>query len=187
MRKRLALPLALLLALPACSLLPERPKSPALHDFGPAGKTLAAAPGAWSAAAVDAPEWLQTENIRYRLLYAEPTRVRAYAQDRWLAPPPALLAQRLALSQGAAGVRLKIKLLEFEQVFDSPQNAKAILAFRATALQPDNDTVLAEKVFQFAQATPEANAQGAVSGFSTLIGQAVNALQTWLAEANVRR
>lgn len=180
------LPAVLLLALASCSLLPDRPPSPALHDFGPAETGSANATAAWSAVAVDAPDWLQSENIRYRLLYAEPTRVRFYAQDRWLAPPPALLAQRLSLSQSAGGLRLKIRLLEFEQVFDSPQTAQMTLAFRATAIQLDNETLAGEKVFHFTQPTPGANAQGAVTSSAKLIGQAVNSLQAWLAEMAVR-
>jgi cholesterol transport system auxiliary component len=130
---------------------------------------------------------LQSENIRYRLLYAEPTRVRYYAQDRWLAPPQALLAQRLSLSQGSGGLRLKIRLLEFEQVFDNPQSARVILAFRATALPPDNETIVGEKVFQLTQATANANAQGAVTSSARLIAEAVGALQNWLVEIAVRR
>jgi len=179
--------LALLLALSACSLLPARPPAPALHDFGPAEKTLASDKAAWSSVAVDAPEWLQSENIRYRLLYSEPTRVRYYTQDRWLAPPPALLAQRLSLSQGTGGLRLKIKLLEFEQVFDSAQNARVILAFRATAMPPDNETIAIEKVFRFSLPAVSANAQGAVTSSASLIGEAVNSLQAWLAETPIRR
>jgi len=174
-------PAVLLLALASCSLLPDRPPTPALHDFGPAETRSSDATAAWSAVAVDAPEWLQSENIRYRLLYAEPTRVRFYAQDRWLAPPPALLAQRLSLSQGAGGLRLKIRLLEFEQVFDTPQTAHMTLIFRATAMQPDNDAIAAEQVFHFTRPTPAANAQGAVTSFASLIGEAVNSLRNWLA------
>ena len=179
--------LVLLLSLSSCSLLPARPPAPALHDFGPPEKTLAVAQSSWSSATVDAPEWLQSENIRYRLLYAEPTRVRYYAQDRWLAAPPALLAQRLSLSQSAGGLRLKIRLLEFEQVFDSPQTARVMLSFRATVMQPDNDTVAGEKVFQFSKPTANANAQGAVAGSARLIGEAIGSLQTWLAEIATRR
>ncbi len=182
-----AMPFALLLTLSACSLLPSRPPSPSLHDFGPAEKTLASEKASWSSVAVDAPDWLNSENIRYRLLYAEPTRVRFYSQDRWLAPPPALLAQRLSLSQGLGGLRLKIRLLEFEQVFDSPQNARIILAFRATAIQSDSETIADEKTFRLSLPAPSANAQGAVSGSASLIGEAVNGLQAWLAEIAVRR
>jgi len=182
-----ALPFALLLTLSACSLLPARPPTPALHDFGPAEATLAGDKAVWSSVAVDAPEWLQSENIRYRLLYSEPTRVRYYAQDRWLAPPPALLAQRLSLSQAAGGLRLKIKLLEFEQVFDSAQSARVILAFRATAVQADNEAIAGEKVFHFSKPTTSADAQGAVTSSASLIGEAVNSLKAWLAETAPRR
>jgi cholesterol transport system auxiliary component len=171
----------LLLSLSACSLLPARPPTPALHDFGPA-TVQTREKAAWSAVSVDAPEWLQSENIRYRLLYAEPTRVRYYAQDRWLAAPSALLAQRLSLSQGAGGVRLKIKLLEFEQIFDNPQQARVTLAFQATAMPPDSEGILGQKIFKFDQTTPSADAKGAVTGLSELVRKADNALETWLSE-----
>lgn len=180
-------PIALLLTLASCSLLPSRPPAPALHDFGPAEKAIASENGAWFSVTVDAPEWLQSENIRYRLLYSEPTRVRFYSQDRWLAPTPALLAQRLSLSQGINGLRLKIRLLEFEQVFDSPQNARLILAFRATAMAADSEKVIGEKIFQFNRATVAANAQGAVAGSAQIIGEAVSGLHEWLVGINQYR
>ncbi|MGZ8200191.1 MAG: ABC-type transport auxiliary lipoprotein family protein, partial [Methylosarcina sp.] len=65
-----------------CTLTPQQP---AVHDFGashaePYNK-LVTRPDI----SVEAPKWLQDNRIRYRLLYAEPTRVRFYTMDRWIA------------------------------------------------------------------------------------------------------
>lgn len=170
--------LALLLVLSACSVLPSRPPSPALHDFGLGAQGQTEAP--WSSVAVDAPEWLQSENIRYRLLYADPTRVRSYSQDRWIAPPPALLAQRLTLFGAGKGYALKIKLLEFEQVFDGPRQARMILSFRATAFRLGEEGAVLEQVFHFARLTPSADAQGAVTATGSLVEEAGKSLRAWL-------
>lgn len=178
---------ALLTILSACSLFPSRPPAPALHDFGLQGGVSGfqsgnSEPAAWSSVTVQAPEWLQTENIRYRLLHSDPTRVRFYSEHRWLAPPPALLAQRLDLNSGVDGYALKIKLLEFEQVFEGPQNASLMLSFRAICQRPGKEGVAAEKLFRFSRPTPSADAQGAVATAYGLIDQAAKSLQTWLVE-----
>jgi cholesterol transport system auxiliary component len=179
--------LALLLTVSACSLFPDRPAPPALHDFGLSEKATSlqagcSAANSGSTASVTAPEWLQTENIRYRLLYADPTQVRYYTQDRWLASPPAMLAQRLALACGKNGWRLKISWLAFEQVFDAPHSAKVILVFRATAQRPASEEIVAEKLFSLSQPASTADAKGAVAASEQLVGEAVNALQTWVTE-----
>ena len=173
--------LAVWLLLSSCSLLPSRPASPALHDFGVTGSPAReSAPAAWASVKVAAPEWLQTENIRYRLLYADPTHVHFYSQDRWIAPPPALLAQRLSLDSGSQGDSLKIELMEFEQVFDGPQQARVILAFRATAYQPGAEAVYAEKLFRFSRPTASADAQGAVTATHDVVEEAVKSAEVWL-------
>ncbi len=126
------------------------------------------------------PEWLNNENIHYRLLYADPTRVRSYSQDRWIAPPPDLLAQRLSLMGGGNGHGLKIKLLEFEQVFDGPGQARLILAFRAIAENSTDEGATSERLFQFSRPTPGADAQGAVTAVSALVEEAAKSLEAWL-------
>lgn len=171
------------LLLPACSVLPDRPPSPALHDFGLGERASSGHAGdaPWTGVTVEAPEWLQSENIRYRLLYSEPTRVRFYSQDRWIAPPPALLAQRLSLYSGGKGHGLKIKLLEFEQVFDGPRQARMTLVFRALAYRPGEEAAIGEKLFRFARPTVGADAQGAVAAAHGLVEEAAKSLEDWLA------
>ncbi len=179
--RRLLPPIILMLTVTACSVLPERPPSPALHDFGSGENVTAAQDGLWSTVAVDAPEWLQSESIRYRLMYADPTHVRFYSLDRWVAPPSSLLAQRLSLASGDGGWKLKIRLLEFEQVFDNPENARVIMAFRAVAYRPGSMEAAGEKVFRFSRPTPSPDAKGAVTAYAALIGNVAKELSLWLA------
>lgn len=171
--------------LSACSFLPDRPVSPALHDFGSVEnfkRLQCGSEEAWSAVSVEAPLWLQDENIRYRLRYADPTRIRFYAQDQWLAAPSSMLAQRLSLANCGQGFRLKIRLLEFEQVFDEAQSARVIMVFRASAQRPSSEPIVGEKLFSFSVASPSADAKGAVNASARLLDEVLNALQNWLAE-----
>ncbi|MDD2768909.1 MAG: hypothetical protein PHT19_09250 [Methylococcus sp.] len=160
--------LLLALAVPACSMLPERPPQPALHDFGIAAPS---APAPWSAAEVDAPDWLQTDRLQYRLLYANPTELRAYAQDRWVAPPPALLEQRLKSSRSSTGYRLRIELQTFEQVFDRPGNSRVTMSFRA-------ETPSGDETFRLDQPAASADAAGAVQAFAQMVDRAIAQLRT---------
>jgi cholesterol transport system auxiliary component len=161
--------LMLLLAVPACSVLPERAPQPALHDFGAA---VAAAPAPWSSIEVDAPDWLQTDRLQYRLLYANPTELRAYALDRWIAPPPALLEQRLKAERNGSGYRLRIELQAFEQVFDRSGSSHVTIRFRA-------ETPTADKTFQLDQPTASPDAAGAVTAFAQLVERTVAVLRAW--------
>ncbi|NJD07641.1 MAG: hypothetical protein FIA97_14260 [Methylococcaceae bacterium] len=150
--------MALLLA--GCSLLPERPPRPAIHDFGPNPQ------GAGSAIAVDAPEWLQDDRIRYRLLYDDPTQIRYYTLDRWVAPPALLLARRLDSLDGA-GLKLRVQLLEFEQRFVAPGRAHVLVGVRVTALLPGQQQPVSQQFF-LERPTGSADAAGAVTAFAQL-------------------
>lgn len=178
-----ALALTLTLGLSACTPFPQREPPPSLHDFGFRWNQGVRGDAAWSSVVVDAPEWLQDDRIRYRLLYAEPTRVRFYTRDRWLAAPPSLLVQRLATAaRGGDGYRLHIQLLEFEQVFDTSQRSRVILQLRAKAYQSETNRSAEERLFQLTRLAPAANAIGAVTAFAELIDETINSLETWLAE-----
>ena len=169
------------LLLAGCQVLPERPPLPAFHDFGPAPPSAGEAPP-WSAVSVEAPEWLQDPMIRYRLLYAQPTQVRFYALDRWVAPPPDLLAHRWASSRAAEGYELKIELQGFEQVFERPDQSSVSLRFHADAVDPMSGHSVAERVFRLSRPTRSADAAGAVEAFSGLVSQAVAQVSEWMAK-----
>jgi cholesterol transport system auxiliary component len=169
------------LALPfwmSCTLYPERPAPPALHDFGPFRPAREAFP--WARAEVTAPDWMQDPRLHYRLLYAQSTEVRAYRQDSWVAPPAILLAQRLNGGQHSGPFRLRLALQNFEQIFDRPDRSRVVLAFLATVEREDRRGLLAERDFHFALPAPTADAKGALAAFPRLIGQAEEGLREWV-------
>jgi len=176
-----------LLSVSACGVTLERPPHPALHDFGPTSGDQNQTRAHWSTVSVDAPEWLQDQRIQYRLLYANPTQVRFYAFDRWLAPPPELLAQRLSVVGGGGRYRLQIQFQQLEQVFDRPENAYVVMSFRANVSDPDADRTVGERVFRLRQATRTSNAAGAVDAFSRVIDRAITMLSDWSAEIDTSR
>lgn len=178
---------AALLSVAACSVTLERPPHPALHDFGPTSNEQNESRAHWSAVSVDAPEWLQDQRIQYRLLYANPTQVRFYAFDRWIAPPPELLAQRLSVVGGGGRYRLQIQFQQLEQVFERPENAHVVMAFRANVWEPDTNRSVGERAFRLRQATLTPNAAGAVDAFSHVVDRAITMLSDWSRQLDTSR
>ncbi|MGH8378701.1 MAG: ABC-type transport auxiliary lipoprotein family protein, partial [Gammaproteobacteria bacterium] len=86
---------AILCVTAACSLWPAQPPAPQVHDFGPLPVSQDNAATPVRLDSVNAPVWLGTDAIHYRLLYDDPTAFRGYADHRWAAPPAELLAARL--------------------------------------------------------------------------------------------
>jgi cholesterol transport system auxiliary component len=166
----------------SCSVLPERPAPPSVHDFGLPAADSRAATRAWTDATVTAPDWLRDPKLRYRLLYRQPTRIQFYALDRWVAPPPDLLAQVLSAAAGPAGCPVRIDLQTFEQVFPQPGQARVIVELQARAVAPDavSDRPLAEQRFALSRPCPTPDAAGAVAAFSLTIDDAVKRLDAWL-------
>ncbi len=131
---------------------------------------------------VEAPEWLQDNRIRYRLLYASPTQVRFYSLDRWIAMPSQLFEQQLLASvkpaSGQKGIAhptpLIIRLLEFEQQFNAPDKAKVVLGFSIEAYAADNKTVISTQIMRLEQLSLTPDAKGAVNGLARLTQQAVD-------------
>lgn len=175
---------AVMLALTSvsCSVLPDRPAPPAVHDFGLPAADKRGATRAWTAATVTAPDWLRDPRLRYRLLYRQPTRIQFYALDRWVAPPPDLLAQVLSASAGPTGCPLRVDLQTFEQVFPQPSQARVTVELQARAVAPDavSDRPLAEQHFALSRPCPTPDAAGAVAAFSLTIDDAVKRLDAWL-------
>ncbi len=173
--------IALILAvagLAGCSLFPSRaPEILTDHDFGPL-RTHAAPPGVPPVIvrARSAP-WLSGTTIRYRLLYKDPTAIHVYAQNRWIAPPAALLEARIRWRLGAAPLsgakppdqvdRLVIVLSRFDQDFTAPR--RAFVRFTASARLYDVATgaLIARKTVDLRRPCAP-DAEGAVTGLSRL-------------------
>jgi cholesterol transport system auxiliary component len=172
--------LFMLLTGTGCSI---SPKQPVLHDFG-----LPVSISAYKskqvnkpAITVDAPTWLWDNRIRYRLLYASPTRVSFYALDLWIAPPPELFEQLLISSGKTRNYSLIIRLHDFEQQFDAPDRSRVVLRFSVEAYSDDNNMKAGTQEFYLERPTTTPNAAGAISGFANLTRQAADRIQVWLA------
>ena len=170
---------SVLLSATGCS---TSPKQPVLHDFGlPVSiSTDKSERGNKPAITVDAPTWLWDNRIRYRLLYASPTRVGFYALDLWVAPPPELFEQLLISSGKIQNYSLIIWLNDFEQQFAAPDRARVVLHFSVEAYSSTPTKKVYTKEFYLKQSTATPNASGAVNGFADLTRQAAERIQDWL-------
>ncbi|WP_024300277.1 ABC-type transport auxiliary lipoprotein family protein [Methylomicrobium lacus] len=160
----------------------EAVQAPALHDFG-VGNALPASGLQQSASAeikVSAPRWLSDNRIRYRLLYDQPTRVRFYNLDQWIAPPPELLKLHFAAGRLDPNYSLVIQLLNFEQQFETPGSASVLLRFSADAFAVGGKDKLGAQEFVIRSGKVGPDAQGAVRGFAESAGQASQQVQAWL-------
>lgn len=168
-----------LLALGGCSLLPPHAQPPRYEDFGPPAFERSPAGPPLRLRGVDTPAWLDTGAIDYRFLTNHPHQLRAYAQHRWIAPPSALLAQSLRerLPGGAARRVLRVRLLRFEQDFETARRARALIALRATVTDPQ-DRWSASRAFVLSLPTAP-NVTGAVTGLSAAALRASAAIVAW--------
>ena len=173
------LTLLVLCVLGGCDALPEK-KTWAVHDFGFPASTPINEATLPAHVTVEAPEWLADTRIRYRLLYSTPSQIRFYALDRWLAPPPELIEDVFNNSGNQWSRTVTVQLHGFEQQFDAPGQAKALLRFTATANSPGKTPQ--SKQFFIEKPCQTADAKGAVSAFAGLAQQAVIGVRAWLGQ-----
>jgi len=164
----------------SCTFTPEKSPPPRLHDLGPLPSRSDRSPAPWSSVDVTAPGWLKDDRIRYRLVYSDSTRVGVYTLDRWVASPSELLAQRFALSGDGGPFRIRIELQAFEQIFERPDHAKALMRFRVSAYERGSKKHLAERTFELGKISPSADAAGAVVSLADLADGAIAAVRTWI-------
>lgn len=136
-------------------------------------------------AGVQAPGWLMTSAMQYRLAYADTSRRLSYAESRWAAAPTELL--ELALKRGdivvdsrvaAGGCQLLVSLDEFIQIFDAPGSSRALLEARAALLAPRDSTLLAQRTFSLAPAAG-ADARSGVTAFAVALHDLNAELSAW--------
>ncbi|VVD74084.1 ABC transporter [Pandoraea iniqua] len=139
---------------------------------------------------VNAPNWLDSDLIYYRLPASDGDQARVYANSRWLASPARLFGDRLrvalavdrpvlAAGDPTAAPALRVELDEFAQYFDSASTSHGVVQIRATLF--DGPKLLAQTTL-LAQA-PAATADAA--GGTRALAAASDAVQTqliqWLA------
>jgi cholesterol transport system auxiliary component len=153
-------------------------------------------PASLLVAEVTAPVWLDNTAIQYRLAYDDLAQSHAYAGHRWAASPATLLTQRIrnllaSISDGrvvstADGARtdhiLRIELGEFTQVFDTPDQSRVVVRFRASLIDRATRSVIAQRSFSGEQTATSPNAKGAVRSLTDSSDKLIAELIGWLAE-----
>ena len=193
LRAALLLTLALLAG---CALGPQSRQGMASYDFGlPRAEKDASLRLHQDlvVAEVAAPAWMDNAGIYYRLAYQDATRPEAYSLSHWVMSPAALLGQRLrarlarASSAGVfvpsdgvrAGHTLRLELEEFSQVFDTPDQSRAVLRLRASLIRQRG--VVAQQGFNIEHASDTPNAAGGVRALIAASDAASEQLIDWLA------
>lgn len=185
-RMRLLPLLAVLFA--GCVGTGRSPPPMAVYDLGPPANAQPAAIGyTVRIVAVDAPSWLDSAAMHYRLLYADPARLAGYGESRWAARPAELLEQALrrAVGEGGQGsgpgCRLVVDLDEFVQSYRSPTQSEAVIELRARLLPPRGEGTLAAKSFSIVRPASAADARAGVAAFRVGTEDLSTAVRDWLA------
>jgi cholesterol transport system auxiliary component len=186
--RRLLLPPLLAVLSAGCVGAGRSPSPMAVYDLGPPANVQPAAIGyPLRSLAVDAPSWLESPAMQYRLLYADPARLASYGESRWAARPAELLEQTLGRAvgeggQGAGpGCRLAVDLDEFVQSFHSPTESEAVIEVRVRLLPPRGEGTLAARNFSIARPAAAADARAGVEAFRAAAQDLGTAVREWLA------
>jgi cholesterol transport system auxiliary component len=178
---------ALLLA--ACAFGSNRAAAPLVFDLGadPGVAATPLQPVDLQLVEISAPPWLATPGIAYRLAYLNEFQTHYYRDSRWLAPPAALLSERLRqqLAQGARAnpdkpIPLRLELVQFEQRFSSPTQSEVRVSLRARL----GEGPTLNQSFELVKPCGSADAAGAVQAFSAAADQLLAQVQAWAALNN---
>jgi cholesterol transport system auxiliary component len=182
-----------LLALSACALNNPAPPSAAFYDLlaRPISRTAPSIDELLLVEPVAAPSWLDTNAIVYRLAYAHDAKHHAYANNHWVGPPSDLLTARLvarladstSVVQPGQGLRsdyaLRVELLEFVQVFDSPHSSRGVVTLRASLINARS--LVAQKGFSASTPASSPDASGAVQALSQSAEAVISEILEWVA------
>lgn len=142
---------------------------------------------------IQAPSWLSTTALLYRLDYDVPAHPMAYARSEWTAPPSELLTQRLRVRISAAndgftldrlpretdGYQLHVTLEAFIQIFQAPNQSRCLVTMSAT-LMHRGEQVLGERTFRTSSVASTPDAAGAVQGLVDATDSNLEQIVTWL-------
>ncbi len=191
----------LLLLLAGCNIIPRAPTPISTFDFGPLAQSEylrpVPSPIQIQFAGVTAPAWLDTQAMRYRLIYHHPAQTHVYANNRWAAPPASLLTERIkqhiASWQNLPDRRdnharpatyiLKIELEDFVQVFDAVNRSHVNVSLRASLFERDTRLIVAQQRFSEMESTSSADASGAAKAFIAISNQLAAELIQWSVKA----
>ncbi len=193
--------ISILLLLTGCAAWHNKPVTVSVFDFSASQQRQQdPSPARWqsrkSILIVDttAPSWLDNTAIHYRLAYHNPAQSYNYANSRWIAPPAAILTQKIRnrivsdttgpviknSSMAKADVLLNTELTEFIQIFDGAHDSHVMINLRASLVDRTSRQLLAQKDFAIRETTPSADATGAVASLTTSSDRLIGELILWL-------
>ena len=169
----------------ACSVLPPAPPAPTLHDLGALADARSVAPPCDPVLAVSAPDWLDDGAVLYRP--SQDTRLAAYRDHRWVAPPSALLNEHLhsllaPSRKGRPRCWLDLSITAFEQGFTADGNATAMIAARGRFSTTRGRVTLASADFVHNVPSPTPDVQGGVPSLATAMKALAEQVAAWLVE-----
>ena len=161
------------------------------YDFGPpaAPPVTAGTMPAIKVLDVTAPPTLESDNLIYRLGYADSQQLSSYSSSHWTMAPSQLLTQRLrsaltargTVLTGADGVRapvLRVDLQEFEQVFDGQTQSHGAITARATLFQ--DGKVVGQQTFVAQAPASSPDAAGGARALASASDDLVHQIISWL-------
>ncbi len=183
-----------------CTTFHKTPSTIATYDFGRqhqpqnSSKQLFTQKKSLLITDASVPSWLDNTAIHYRLLYHNPSQSYIYANSRWIAPPAAILTQKIRdriiadtheqviknNSTAKADYILHIELDEFVQVFDTINKSHVVIGIRASLIERNSRHLFAQKDFSVKEQTPTADAAGAVFSLTSASNHLINELVEWL-------
>lgn len=193
-KRLLPLWIACAMLLAACGTAPPQSR-PALFDLGPAAPR-AGAPSAarlppLAVADIQAPSWLETPQMYYRLNYASANQPQPYSASRWATPPVQLFGHRLRtrLSQAGGAVLtvqdgavdvpvLRIEADDFSQHFTAPGQSMALVTMRVSLFS--GRTWLAQKSFSRQVPASTADAAGGAKALADASDAVIDDMVIWL-------
>ncbi len=174
-------------ALIAAGCATPREPAPQTYDFGPVGDR---APAANSIQVVEmrAPEWLDGNQMLYRLAYRDPRALTPYAGSRWAGTPASMLTLRLRQQLGSvpgAKCVLSSSLAEFSQTFDAADSSRAVLHVHAVLAAAGAQGQRLQKEFLLESKAPAPDAAGGAAAFAALASDLARSVERWLAETGL--
>ena len=210
LRVAIALSVAAIALLAACSSLPDKPTRATMYDFGPGELTqrpqnrMAPLPSLAIDDIATPGGALDNQQLLYRLGYADGQQLKPYSQARWSMPPAQLVRQRLrqqlgqnrAVFNAGEGVTLnrsanvvlplllRLDLEEFSQVFTSPDNSVGLIKLRATLVEvtPGGEKLRGQRSVIVQRPAPTQDAPGGVRALTAATDAAIEEIDQWLAQ-----
>lgn len=172
----------LILLLAGCGGLPKAGPQAAIYDFGitPAEMSTVILPVKLTS--IEAAPGLEGSEMRYRLAYQNPTRVFAYTESRWVAPPDRLISKRIGQrlrSTPSAQCLLYISLEIFDQVFDSSDSSEGVVQLHATLSAGRSKPPFAQTRVEKKITSKSADARGGAEALTSATDEAISSVFDW--------